>query len=359
MWNQFRGDRRNSGMCRDRESLMRPREDWVADLVGPVRGSPVLDRDSVYVGTTRGNLYAFNRDTGHRRWVHETMDAVESTPAVTRDCVYCGLADGTVVAIDSTTGDVRWDVSVQAPLAGALTVTNTPDGVLYVGHQSGLSAFDAVSGDELWTHDTDKEVVGSPAVSDDLVIAGSKYGAVFALEAETGDEVWTAPTDGVPVCGPTATTDRIYVADDDGTMIAMATDTGQSWFTYEIDAPFTATPTVVEDAAFVPAADGYLHVTDTTFGRRLLRGWLFAKRGIALDGIPTGSPVVVGDRLCLSDSSGSLYAVDVTDPDFVWHYPIDDGPVGHLAVGDERLYAATIEGNQAGQLYCFRVIDRS
>ncbi|SIR90909.1 outer membrane protein assembly factor BamB family protein [Natronorubrum thiooxidans] len=383
-WNQFRGDPQHSGLRRDLEGPQRIAECWTADLVGSA-GPPVLDRDTVFVGTSHGNCYALECDTGRRRWVFETTAATDTAPVVTHDHLFLATGKGVVYALEPATGEKRWRTELPGTLESALALS---DGLLYASHTAGLSALEADSGEIIWTHETDTPVVGAPAVDgernrrrgwgerpdpdqeidllslDDArmeedgerahdgnqVYVGTTDGTILALEATTGEQCWDAPTSGAIVDGPTIVDDRVYVADDEGTLIAFHTSSGQSWFTYEIQTSFTSSPTVLEatDSTFVGASDGYLHVTDTTFGRRKLRGWLFSKKGVALDGPVTSSPVLVGDILCVGDSTGSLYGIDVTDDcDLSWHYGLEGAVTDTPAIGDGRLYVGTGE-----QLVC-------
>ncbi|SEW25091.1 outer membrane protein assembly factor BamB family protein [Natrinema salifodinae] len=401
-WNQYKGDSRNSGLRRDIDGPARVTEAWSADLVGPP-GSPVLDRDAVYVGTSRGNCYAFDRETGHRRWVLETTAATDATPIVFRDRLFFGTDDGTITAVDTATGERQWRTDLPADLTAAGLAFS--DGRLYVGHAAGLVAFDAETGTEIWSHETDSAVVGCPAIADgrdrdrssfdrrnehapgsgpdpdpdpnpidghreptrlggaisardrdadhnwtsERVFVGTDYGSVRALDAETGAEAWSAPIDGTIQGGPTVADGRVYVAAD-GTVLSLNAASGQAWFTYENQAGFTTAPTVLAaaDATFVGAADGYLHVTDTTVGRRKLRGWLFSRKGVELDGPVRSCPVVAGDVLCVGDASGSLYGIAATDPEPLWHFALGDAISGAPAVAPERLYL----GSDDGTLQC-------
>ncbi|RQG95103.1 outer membrane protein assembly factor BamB family protein [Natrarchaeobius chitinivorans] len=358
-WTQFKADRRNAGLARDLEGPYRIEEGWTTDLAGSV-GSPVLARDTVFVGTSRGTLYALEADTGRRRWVVETISATDLAPIVTRDLVAFATAGGTVHAVDPATGDPRWETDLPG---GATTPLSYSDGRFYAGHEEGISALEAETGELLWSHETDAPVGGSPAIDDDRewdgprIFAGTADETVLALEAETGEQVWEAPADGAITAGPTIADGRVYVGDDGGTLLALSGDSGQTWFTYEIRGSFTTSATVVEDddedvpdddTTFVGADDGYLHVTDTSFGRRKVRGWLFSKKGIALDGEVCSSPVVVGDVVCVGDSTGSLYGIDADEYDHLWHFPLEGSLTGPPAVGENRLYA----GTDGERLYC-------
>ncbi|MFD1565406.1 PQQ-binding-like beta-propeller repeat protein [Haloarchaeobius amylolyticus] len=375
-WNQYKGDSQHSGLRRDFEGPARVTEAWTADLVGPP-GSPVCDRDTVYLGTARGNCYALEAETGRRRWVFETTAATDATPVVTRDRLYVGTGDGLISALDPATGEEEWQAELSAELESSLALSS---GRLYAGHADGLTALAAETGAELWTYETESAVAGTPAVADgrdvdrrgstqptlsepgetalfeddrlsepdqrwidERVFAGTADGTVFALEAETGEQAWAAPTGGAVATGPTVAADRVYVADDAGTMLALDAATGQTWFTYEIQGGFTTSPTVLAAAetTFVGATDGYCHVTDTTVGRRKLRGWLFSRKGVELDGPVRSSPVVAGDVCCVGDASGSLYGIAVDDAEPIWHVALPDAVSGTPAVEPGRLFVGS------------------
>ncbi|WP_408959914.1 PQQ-binding-like beta-propeller repeat protein [Natrinema sp. 74] len=381
-WTQSNGDTRNAGLRRDLEGPSRVTESWTAELDGRP-GSPVCDRDTAYVATSAGPCYALERETGRRRWTVETAATVDATPVVTRDRLYLGTDDGTVRALDPATGDEEWRVDLPAALESALSLS---DGRLYAGHAAGVSALEAETGAELWTHETESAVVGRPVIADgreydpsrstrtplsgpvdsdvladerreperqwtdERVFAGTAHGTVFALEAETGDETWAVPAAGAVAVGPTVADGRVYVADDAGTLLALDAATGQSWFTYETGTAFTTSPTVLAAAetTFVGAADGHCHVTDTTVGRRKLRGRLFSRKGVELDGPICSCPVVVGDVLCVGDASGSLYGIDIDDADPIWTFRAEEAIAGTPAVAPGRLFV----GSDDGRLHC-------
>ncbi|MHC3436784.1 outer membrane protein assembly factor BamB family protein [Natrialbaceae archaeon A-gly3] len=382
-WNQWNGDRKNTAHRPGLEGPERRLEEaWTAE-VGELRGSPVLDDRSVYVGTDRG-LAAFDRDDGYHRWTADLFGEA-TTPVLTHDRVVVATREGTVYGLEAASGEAVWEESLEGPLESTPTIA---DGVVYVGDADGVAALEAHNGERRWYRtdgeseddldpddlepdpDADDEnglgggtatlevdgletgggdtigpVVGAPAVADGHVYVGSRGGTVHALEAASGERVWTAPTNGDPVGGLTAADGRVYVADDAGMLVAMDGETGQSWFTYRIREAFTSSPTVLEDTLFVAASDGYLHVTDTEFGNRKLRGYLFSKKGLSLDGVARTSPVVVGDVGMVVDSTRAIYAFDATDPDFTWHLPLEAPVVGTPAVAPERLFVAREDGH--------------
>ncbi|WP_312909878.1 PQQ-binding-like beta-propeller repeat protein [Natronosalvus caseinilyticus] len=358
-WNQYRGDERKTARLEVDASLeelrRKPVERWTADLRDPVGCPPVVGRDGVYVGTTGGDLYALDFQ-GRRRWVYETDASTLLTPAVDGQ-VYCCLEDA-LVALEAETGDPGWTREA----TGLYTTPPTlAGGLLLVGDAEGITAIRAETGEEIWTADLEAPPVGAIAVDDERAYVAVQDESVAAMDRDSGEEVWRAPADGVVVGGPTLADDRAYVADESGTVLALDAETGQTWFTYTLDGAFTSAPTVLEgaDTLFVAADDDTLHVTDTTFGNRKLRGLLFSKPGLPLDDAPATDPIVVGDVVLVGDRGGGLYGVDADDPDFRWHIPLEAGiastPAPAFEVDsfdDEPSSACLFVGDEGGRLRC-------
>ncbi len=361
---------------------------WETDCPAPVSSSPVIDRGALSVGTERG-LYSIDSQTGTPRFHLET-DAPVVTPIGTADRIVYGTVDGTVAAIDPVSGDRMWQTNVAPLETDALTLAGR---TVVVGTTAGLAGLALETGEEIWQwtgdagveSETEAEaeieteiestlelqstdisaaapasastanpsaettIVGAPAADEERVYAGTAGETVVALALETGAEQWTVPTDGQVVGGPTVDGERVYVADDEGTFLALDAETGQTWFTYEPRTAFTTPPTVVGETAFIGGADGYLHVIETTFGNRKLRGLLFSKKGISLDGVPRGSPVVIGETLLIADENGWLYGIDIDDDDFAWHVRTDAPVSGTPALTEDGLFAG-FEGGYCGQL---------
>ncbi|UTF53830.1 PQQ-binding-like beta-propeller repeat protein [Natronosalvus rutilus] len=324
-WNQYRGDERKTARLEVDASLeglhRKPVERWTADLRGPVACPPVVDRDGVYVATTEGTVTALDFQ-GRRRWVYETDASTHLTPAVD-GYVYCCLEDA-LVALEAETGDPVWTREATELYTTPPTLAGN---LLLVGDAEGITAIHAETGEAIWTNDLEAPPVGAIAVDDERVYVAVQDESVSAMDLDSGEDVWRVPADGVVVGGPTLADDRAYVADESGTVLALDAETGQTWFTYKIDGAFTLAPTVLEgaDTLFVAADDDTLHVTDTTFGNRKLRGLLFSKPGLPLDDTPATDPIVVGDTVLVGDQSGGLYGVDTDGPDFRWHLPLEAG----------------------------------
>src|ERR1700737_5016187 len=81
---------------------------WRFPTGGEVNSSPVIDGDTVYVGSGDGTLYAIDLWTGAERWSFDAGNPISSSPAIANNIVYFATRNGTLLALDATDRKIRW-----------------------------------------------------------------------------------------------------------------------------------------------------------------------------------------------------------------------------------------------------------
>jgi eukaryotic-like serine/threonine-protein kinase len=81
---------------------------WKFHTDGRVISSPAVANGLVYVGSTDGNLYAVDLESGTQKWKFETKVRVTSSPAVNGGVVYFGSYDGKFYAVAAASGQLKW-----------------------------------------------------------------------------------------------------------------------------------------------------------------------------------------------------------------------------------------------------------
>jgi eukaryotic-like serine/threonine-protein kinase len=104
----FRGNPRHSGVY-DAAGVPRfSNLKWKFHTGGMVIGSPAVTGGKVYDGSTDGNLYAVDAESGALQWKFEVKSRIPSSPAVWEGIVYFGAYDGTFYAVDAAAGKLKW-----------------------------------------------------------------------------------------------------------------------------------------------------------------------------------------------------------------------------------------------------------
>src|ERR1019366_4710581 len=70
--------------------------------------SPAVAAETVYVGSTGGNLYAIDRAAGTEKWHFEAKSRIASSPAVSNGLVFFAAYDSNFYAVDAATGQLKW-----------------------------------------------------------------------------------------------------------------------------------------------------------------------------------------------------------------------------------------------------------
>jgi outer membrane protein assembly factor BamB len=125
---------------------------------------------------------------------------------------------------------------------------------------------DIVTGEPAWTVETEGSVLGSAAVSDAVVYAGTSRGVIYALDVCSGSVVWRASVSG-RVGSPVLEDGVVYVATGEGALVSLDARSGAVLTTFDVGSDVNRKPHAVADGVmFVVTVDRHLHAVDMGVG---------------------------------------------------------------------------------------------
>ena len=154
-------------------------------------------------------------------------------------------------------------------LRGGLYSTPATDGKsLFIGDDVGtFYCLDLNTGDTKWTFDTGMRIVGSPAVSDGVVVFGSANYNIYGLDAKTGKQLWSYTTKQAVMGAATIHEGVAYIGGGDGRMFAFDLHTGAvKWSFDELKNYVLTRPLVYNDKLYFGAWDTYLYALNLEDG---------------------------------------------------------------------------------------------
>ncbi len=170
---------------------------WKFETKGSIHCSPILYKNTLYIGGWDANLYALDMETGKQRWKFETgkktgFKGVQSTVAVANDMVYFGARDPFLFALNAETGKLVWryDAAYSWIISSAVVVKD----VVYVGTSDTflLLGLDAKNGKELFKFKANGYVYSSPAIAGETAYFGDFTGNFFALNIKSSAKEWSS-----------------------------------------------------------------------------------------------------------------------------------------------------------------------
>ncbi|WP_327051259.1 outer membrane protein assembly factor BamB family protein [Halomicrococcus gelatinilyticus] len=270
-------------------------------------------------------MRAFDLDSGETKWkkalggfgaFHERGgDRVYAVGTVRDD----DQTTATLYALDADSGSVEWVKSAER-FAGVPTFV---DGTLYVARSRALVAYDAATGEELWTFDGPAGVrasnMGSPLVyTDRAVFVGERgSGNVYAVDRNDGTELWLAEPEHFD--GPPVATDgeRVYVWEEGGGGVAAldAGDGSVEW-TLTVDGESYWYPGRLHKGTMYVWGTA-LHAIDVADGTER---WRFELDDATQEQNVGYRPQVANGTVYAPTRLGTIYALDPSDGSEQWSF---------------------------------------
>ena len=287
--------------------------------------NPPASKDGVvFIGTKEGQVIAIadNGFEGIRQiWAFPSsenqagLEGVYHSPLIVGDLVYVSALDGFLYAIDRETGTLAaggWrrpqGQSVEMePLVAGPAYDPVNDLILAPSEDGRLYAYNAKSGDQAWNpFTTGAPIWSTPAVENGIGYFGSHDHNVYAVTLNDGKQLWRYETGGVVAGKPLVFDGKVIAGSFDKLLYALSTVDGSVAWTFEAENWFWAGAVTDGKTIFAPNMDGNIYALDRN-------GNLLWKHGV---GSPiVSSPVVVPKGLVVAAKDGELVLLDTGPAD--------------------------------------------
>ena len=343
----FRADLQHTGVYGSPALTHNGRVKWKFHTKGEVVSSPALAGSLVYIGSTDGNLYAVDRDSGEQKWSFKTKGRVTSSPAVSNGTLYFESMDSVFYALDAATGHMRWKFQTAGerrftathihgsePAAEAmpdpfdyyLSSPAVAGGAVYFGSGDGnIYALDVSTGGLKWKFHTGDVVHASPALADGVLYIGSWDSYFYALDAATGKEKWRFKTGEDPdihnqvgIQGSAAVVDgTVYFGCRDSDLYALDATTGaKKWVFNNKGSWVIGSPAVKDGRVYFATSDSALfYALDANTGAPVF--------SLQFTWPMFSSPAIAADNLYLGSHEGKLFAIDLAAQKLTWTFQSD------------------------------------
>ena len=327
----------------------------------PLKSSPVIAQDAVFVADDRSRVSCLDGLTGELRWRTESVEQpakgiVQRLQYADGSLVY-GCYDGTVTRLRADDGGVLWRMRVGTAVHSTPAVDG-PGRRVFVnvetftkaGPGGYLGALDWDTGATLWRHPHAFWPPGTPAhdPASGAVVATCNDGALVCVDGRTGALRWTATTDGLVRGRPAISGGRVFLITESGWLQAFDLSSGAALSKRQVGASSVLQFTLVDRGAVVAMnGEGQVAAFDVEDFR--LR-WIGTLRS---EGVSAAIPA--GAYLHVLSRTGHLAAIERASGLKVWEGRVDgrysNAPAVGVVAGQAMLVCAS---NDAG-LLAFRI----
>ncbi len=193
---------------------------WKFKTDGAIYSSPAVGRGKVFFGSADGRVYALDKETGAPVWAYQTEDYVSATPALSGRILYVGSWDGNMYALGADDGKIIWKFRTGAGIYSSAAVYF--DNLYFGAYDGKLYCLDRTKGMQKWSYVSKDSVYhSSPVVANGILFIGLGYkNKVQAFDAITGEYLWSYSMGASVGATPAISGTNMYIAASDGKIYA-------------------------------------------------------------------------------------------------------------------------------------------
>jgi outer membrane protein assembly factor BamB len=231
---------------------------WKFEMGGEITSGCNFHGDNILIGSHDSTLYCLSPD-GTKLWEVKTEGPVNGSPVVVGDTTFVAGCDSILHILDAKTGKETGTVDLNGQAAATAAVHGD---FAYVGTMTNqVVAVDLKKKELAWVFEAKRAqqpFYASAAVTEDVVVAGSRDRKVYGLDRKTGKEIWSVVTEGQVDASPVVVGGRVYVGclNGDGEFYVLDLKTGKQVEMIHLDSPVGGSVAVGPDCLVVGTEKG-------------------------------------------------------------------------------------------------------
>ena len=276
----------------------------------------------VYVTTGTGEVAAVDANTGSQLWKVKPAGPLRGSPTIAFNALFVMTMDNQILSLNLADGASLWNQSASAGQSGVFGVAAPAagQGSLVAGFSTGeLITYRYENGRQLWSDALARtsistqvgiltDIDADPIIDRGRVLALGQGGRMAAYELLSGQRIWDLNVAGIST--PAVAGDWIFALSDEGMLLCIARGTGHvRWLTQlarygneakKKDPIFWTGPLLAGNRLWFANSRGDTYSADVTDGT--VTPFVKLNQGVTL------SPVVANGVLYILDDAGQISA---------------------------------------------------
>ena len=254
---------------------------WQVRPGGPLRGSPTVTADALYVTSQDNQVYSLKPADGATNWSEAAALEIAgvfgtASPAFAQGTVVAGFSSGELNAYRYENGRVLWQdalarTSIRTSVSSLADVDADAviDGgqVIAIGQGGRMVALELITGQRMW--ELNLAGISTPWVVGEWVFVVTDEAKLIAVARATGKIRWITQlqqfrnakrrTGQISYSGPVLAGGRLIVASTTGALVNVDPATGAVQSTTSLGAPISLAPVVANSTLYILDNEARLH----------------------------------------------------------------------------------------------------
>ncbi len=256
-------------------------EIWKVKPAGPLRGSPTIAFNAVFVMTQDNQILSLSTADGSSQWQESGSSAQAgvfgvAAPAAAQGTVIAGYSSGELSAYRYENGRTLWaDALSRTSIStevGALTDIDADpiidQGRVYALGQGGrMAAYELVTGQRIW--ELNLAGISTPAIAGEWIFTLTDDARLLAIARATGKVRWITQLERYrdeedkkgPIFwnGPVLAGNQLWITNTEGKIYRVSVGEGSSSLYRDLKTEISLAPVVANNTLFLLDDDGVIH----------------------------------------------------------------------------------------------------
>ena len=254
---------------------------WQVRPGGPLRGSPTIAGDALYVMSQDNQIYALKTADGTTNWSQAASLEIAgvfgvASPAFAQGTIVAGFSSGELSAYRYENGRIVWQdalarTSIRTSVSSLSDIDADPvidnGQVVAIGQGGRMVALELITGQRMW--ELNLAGISTPWVVGDWIFVVTSDAKLMAIARANGKIRWItqlsefrhakAKSGPISYVGPILAGGRLVVASTEGALIFVDPQTGAVQGQTELKASVSLPPVVANNMLYILDDDGRLH----------------------------------------------------------------------------------------------------
>jgi len=279
-------------------------KDWENDYTSlPNRGFTAVDKWLLF-GTSNGYLAVADLNNGRLKGKKNLGDSCPTPPTVYRNILYQTFEVGSsgIIAYDAQTGDNIWSIDDLHSKSSPIVVDNK---VYYQTVNGIIFCLNYLTGDKIWSKIFPSPIANSATYIDNLIITAGINGLVMAHEYTSGITVWEKSFNASFMADPVIHSNQLFLASHSGDLFILDVHTGNVLYQKSFSIPLYNAPTIDTKHIYIALSNGNLVALNRN---TYVQKWLFKAVGPIAD-----APLVTETYIYFATLAKHLYILNNQD----------------------------------------------
>ena len=254
---------------------------WQVRPGGPLRGSPTVVGDTLYVMSQDNQIYSLKTADGATNWSEAAALEIAGvfgtgSPAVAQGTIVAGFSSGELNAYRYENGRVVWQDALQrTSISTSVSSLSDIDAdpvidrgqVFALGQGGRMVALELISGQRMW--ELNIAGISTPWVAGDWVFVVTDDAKVIAIARATGKIRWITQLQRfhneskkrgqISYSGPVLAGGRLWLTATSGALISVDPDKGTVLGQTDVGAPISTPPVIADSTLYLVDDNARLH----------------------------------------------------------------------------------------------------